>query len=215
MKKCFRYMLRLSLRVYAAALVCFAIPLLWGALAGFPAPADRWSHLFLTLPTNALLFLTVYRGTDLGLADLTRALCFGARRQDYFRSFLCITALNVLLAWGVMELYVRLPGLLGLGAPFGKICFPSLIFPLMLLTAHCACGAIGTAWQEAPPLAIFLLALVCGCLSAISHAYEVVEKNGIFLLKSTVSGPAILICIFLLVLSLTCIHSAIKTATVR
>ena len=215
MKKCFRYMCRLARPYYAAVLISFIVPLVYGIATGFPM-SDRKLYVFLVhlLPIMVLYLPGIFSIT-LCSTDLKRALAFGARRKDYFRGFLCFTGLNVLLLWGLVELYYRLPGLLGLGKPFGQIGLPAPAFPILLLTVYCTVSAVGIIWLQSGTVGVLLWGGLCGFFSLASPAYKVMEENGASVLRCTVSGPMILVCVFLTVLSLTWIYHDIKAATVR
>jgi len=215
MKKCFRYMCRLARPYYAAVLISFIVPLVFGMATGFPL-GERKLYVFLVnLLPIIVLYLPAIFSITLCSTDLNRALSFGARREDYFLGFLCFTGMNVLLLWGVVELYYRLPGLLGLGKPFGQIGLPSPAFPILLLCVYCAVSAVGIFWLQSQTVGVLLWGGLCGFFSLANPAYKVVEENGVFVLRCIVSGPMILVCVFLTVLSLTWIYNVIKTATVR
>lgn len=209
-------MFQLNLRFYAAALVLFPVLLLLGVLSVSPGmDSETFFGVSLNLFPTVVTFLPAVFCITLCSTDLDRALSFGARRDDYFRGFLCFTGLNVLLLWGVTELFLRLPGLLGLGEPFGQIGLPSPAFPILLLTVHCAGSAAGSFWQQSQTVGALLWGGLCGFFSLSAPAYEVLNKDGERFLRCTVSGPMILACVFLTVLSLAWIRSDIKTATVR
>lgn len=215
MKKCLHYLLRLNRPFYAAALVCFVGPMVWVSLSGFPEPVSPQFYLFANLLPAVVTLLPAIISISLCSNDLNRALSFGCRRHDYFRALLCYMTLNTLLFWGLAELYYRMPGLLGLGEPFGKIGLPSPAFPLLILTAYCTAGAIGNLWQDIPMLAVTLWGGLIGFFSTVLPVYEVMNKEGERFLRCAISGSTVLICVFLTVLSLTWIYNDIKTATVR